>query len=104
MQEKIFFTYIATNKRDTVLYTGVTSDIYQRMDQHKKKVIRGFTEKYNVGKLVFCEAFSTPLDAIAAEKRIKGWTRAKKIKLIEEKNPEWKDLLDVERDSSLRSE
>ncbi|EKD46931.1 MAG: hypothetical protein ACD_67C00013G0005, partial [uncultured bacterium] len=81
--EKVFCVYIATNKNNTVLYTGMTSNLVGRIFQHKNKEAKGFTEKYNVDKLVFYENFSTAMDAIAAEKRIKGWTRQKKIDLNE---------------------
>ena len=74
------------------------------MSQHKEKVVRGFTSKYNIDKLVFVESFPTPLEAIGAEKRIKGWTRKKKIDLIEKKNPQWNDLILLEWDSSTSSE
>ncbi len=102
--DRVYFVYIATNKRNTVLYTGVTRDIYVRMSQHKSKLVKGFTSKYNVDKLVFVENFGTPMGAISAEKRIKGWTRKKKIDLIEKQNPKWNDLFLLERDSSTSSE
>jgi putative endonuclease len=76
---------------------GVTSDLIARVQQHKQKLVPGFTAKYNVNILAFFEAFPTAPQAIEVEKRIKGWTRAKKIALIEEHNPTWKDLsLDFE--------
>mgnify|MGYP001573068256 FL=1 len=81
-----------TNWNNKVLYAGVTNNILIRTGQHKVKFMKGFTAKYNVNKLVFFEGFSYVRDAIAAEKKIKGWTRAKKIKLIESKNPNWEDL------------
>ncbi|MFH0819983.1 MAG: GIY-YIG nuclease family protein [bacterium] len=87
-----FYVYIATNKRNTVFYTGITSDLAKRMWQHKQKEVKGFTSKYNINKLVYYEIFSNPQEAIAAEKKIKGWTRKKKIDLIKEINPEFKDL------------
>ncbi|MBI4120540.1 MAG: GIY-YIG nuclease family protein [Parcubacteria group bacterium] len=99
---KQYYVYIATNKLNTVLYTGVTSDLEERMYQHRNKLIPGFTSKYNVNKLVFYEVFPTPQEAIAAEKKIKGWVRKKKVDLIKSVNPNFRDLLD--RDSSLRSE
>lgn len=102
--EQTYSVYIVTNQRNTVLYTGITRDIYRRMLEHKEKKAKGFASKYNVDKLIYHEEFETPMDAITAEKKIKGWTRAKKIILIEEKNPKWADLLELERDSSLRSE
>ena len=77
-----YWVYIATNPGHTVLYTGVTNSLSRRMAQHRAKKIPGFTADYNVSKLLYCEEFSSPVDAIAAEKRIKGWTRIKKIRLI----------------------
>lgn len=93
LRMKIFFVYIMTNKWSTVLYTGVTAYLETRGIQHKFKLVDGFTKKYNVTKMVFARYYPTALEAIAAEKRIKGWTRARKIVLIESVNPEWKDLL-----------
>lgn len=89
---KKYFVYIATNQVNTVLYTGVTNDINRRMYEHQQKLIPGFTSKYNVNKLVFFEEFYTPNEAIAAEKKIKGWTRIKKINLIKSMNHDFKDL------------
>ena len=85
--------YILTNKLNTVLYTGVTSDLATRIWQHKNKIHpTSFTSKYNCDKLVYYYFFSRIEDAIAEEKRIKGGSRAAKIKLIEINNPKWKDL------------
>ena len=92
--QKQYYVYIATNKRNTVLYTGVTNNLTLRIFQHKNKLIDGFTKKYNINKLVFCEIFNNPTDAIAAEKKIKGWLRRRKVDLIEKTNPDWKDLSD----------
>jgi len=89
---RYYYTYIATNKNNTVLYTGVTNDLARRSYEHKNKIINGFTAKYNVNKIVWYNMFSSPYEAIAAEKTIKGWTRAKKIKLIAGINYEFKDL------------
>ena len=89
---KSFYVYIMTNKVHTVLYTGITNDIIRRNYEHKNKLVKGFTEKYNVTKLVYHKQFGTALEAIAEEKRIKGWIRQKKINLINNINPEWKDL------------
>lgn len=89
---KQYFVYIMTNKKHNVLYTGVTGDLEQRIYQHKLKAIPGFTRKYHVTKCVYFEEFSSPNDAIASEKKIKGWLRSKKIKLIESRNPSWLDL------------
>ena len=83
-----------TNKIHTVLYTGVTNNIVARNYQHKNKLVKGFTAKYNVNKLAYFKEFGTALEAIVEEKRIKGWIRQKKINLINSINPEWKDLSD----------
>jgi putative endonuclease len=80
-----------TNRVRT-LYVGVTNDLERRVLEHKRKLIRGFTRKYDITKLVWYEEFYTPEQAITAEKRINGWLRAKKIALIEAMNPGWDDL------------
>lgn len=87
-----YSTYILTNKSNKVLYVGVTNNLERRVFEHKHKLIPGFTSKYNLNKLVWFENFSDINDAISAEKKIKGWLRIKKIKLIESKNKDWKDL------------
>ncbi|MBP9651237.1 MAG: GIY-YIG nuclease family protein [Syntrophaceae bacterium] len=89
---KQFYVYIMTNKNNTVLYTGVTNDLNRRVYEHKKKLMDGFTKKYNVDKLVFYEVYDDINNAIAREKQIKSGSRVKKIKLIEEMNSGWKDL------------
>lgn len=89
---KRYFVYILTNVTNKVLYIGITNDIIRRTYEHKNKLIDGFTKKYNLTKLVYFEEFLNVNDAIAAEKKIKGWLRIKKIKLIESRNPEWRDL------------
>ncbi len=91
---KRYFTYIATNFHNTVLYTGVTDNLERRMYEHRNKTTPGFTSKYNVNKLIWYEEFSEPVDAISAEKKIKGWTRKKKLYLIKSLNPEFKDLFE----------
>jgi putative endonuclease len=101
-----YYVYIMTNKSRT-LYTGMTNDLERRVYEHKHKLIKGFTSKYNITKLVWYETLSTPDEAIEWEKRIKGWLRSKKIALIESMNPNWEDLSQTwwaDRDSSLRSE
>jgi putative endonuclease len=90
--EKQYFVYILTNKRHTVLYTGVTSDLQKRIYQHRMKLVAGFTSRYNVDKLVFYEVADNPDAAISREKQIKGGSRAKKIGLINNMNPQWQDL------------
>lgn len=81
-----------TNKINTVLYTGITSNLKKRIWEHKEKTIKGFTKKYNIGKLVYWEIFNDPENAILREKQIKAGSRSKKIELIKGINPEWKDL------------
>jgi len=81
-----------TNKTNTVLYTGVTNDLLRRMNEHKGKLIEGFTKKYNISKLVYYEVFDSIEDAIRREKQIKGGSRSKKIALIQSMNPSYSDL------------
>ena len=88
---KEYYVYIMTNKSRT-LYTGVTNNLMRRVYEHKNKLIPGFTSNYNIQFLVYYEAGSDIHAAIAREKQIKGWLRAKKIALIDSMNPEWKDL------------
>lgn len=89
----MYYVYILTNVLNSVLYIGVTSDLRKRMYEHINDKNEGFTRKYRVHKLVYCERFSHPDTAIAREKQLKGWTREKKNKLIEAKNPSWEDIL-----------
>jgi putative endonuclease len=86
-----YFVYIMASQ-SRVLYTGVTGDLLRRVYQHRHKLVSGFTSKYNVVRLVYFESTPDVRAAIAKEKQIKGWLRAKKIALIESRNPEWKDL------------
>lgn len=88
---KHYYVYIMTNKSRT-LYTGVTNNLERRVYEHKNKLVAGFTSKYNITKLVYYEETNDVNVALAREKQIKGWLRAKKIALIESENPEWKDL------------
>jgi putative endonuclease len=92
METKLYYVYILTNKCNSVFYTGVTNNLERRCYEHKKKLIKGFTSKYNVDKLVYYEVFDMIIDAIAREKQIKGYTRIKKKKLIENFNNNWDDL------------
>lgn len=82
------------NKINTVLYTGVTSDLKRRICEHKEKVIDGFTKKYNINKLIFFEIYNDPENTILREKQIKAGSRTRKVKLVIGINPEWKDLYD----------
>ena len=89
---KRYFVYIVTNKKNGVLYTGITNNLARRVYEHKEKLISGFTSKYNLTKLVFFEETHDVNSAIAREKQIKGWLRKKKIELIGSQNPDWNDL------------
>ena len=102
----MYYVYILTNWSNGVLYTGVTNNLERRLYEHKNKLVNGFTGKYNVDKLVYYDNTTDVKAAIAREKQIKGWTRRKKIDLIESMNPQWKDLFEHlgNQDSSLRSE
>jgi putative endonuclease len=89
--ERLYHVYILAS-RSRVLYTGVTGNLEQRIRDHKQRAIPGFTAKYNVTRLVYCESFHDVRSAIAREKQIKGWSRGKRIALIESQNPVWTDL------------
>lgn len=86
------YTYIMTNKNNTTLYTGVTSDLQRRVFEHREKLVEGFTKRYNVTKLVYYEVFGNILDAIKREKQIKAGSRRNKIDLVNSMNPQWRDL------------
>jgi putative endonuclease len=90
---RTYWVYILAS-RSRVLYTGVTNDLVRRVKEHKQHLIPGFTQKYRVTRLVYFEPFGDIRDAIAREKQIKGWVRARKIELIEARNPTWADLAD----------
>ena len=92
--DKQYYVYIMTNKRNNVLYTGVTNDLVKRVYEHKKKFVDGFTKKYNIAKLVYYDATKDVEEAILREKKIKAGSRLKKIELVESMNKEWKDLYD----------
>ncbi|MFA7420158.1 MAG: GIY-YIG nuclease family protein [Melioribacteraceae bacterium] len=95
-----YYVYILTNRSKTI-YTGVTNDLQRRLYEHRNKMIPGFTSKYRIDKLVYFEETNDIKVAIAREKQIKGWLRAKKIALIESINPQWEDLSkEWDRDSS----
>ena len=89
---KEYYIYIMTNKSKKVLYTGVTSDLVRRVYEHVQGIGSTFTTKYNLTRLVYYEVADDIQSAIAREKQIKAGSRAKKIKLVAEFNPEWKDL------------
>lgn len=89
---KQFAVYILTNPHNTTLYIGVTSNLLQRIWQHKEKLVEGFTSKYNLVKLVYYELHESAESAIRREKRLKEWHRAWKEDLINSMNPKWDDL------------
>jgi putative endonuclease len=86
-----YFVYIVTNRSRT-LYTGMTNNLQRRVEEHRSKLVPGFTSKYNITQLVYREEYRDVRDAIAREKEIKGWLRSKKIALIESVNPHWDEL------------
>jgi putative endonuclease len=90
--ERNYFVYIMSNKWDTVLYIGVTNDLLRRVSEHKAGAIKGFTQKYNVNKLVYFEDTTDINEAIGREKELKGWSRKKKNVLIDSVNPSREDL------------
>ena len=93
----LYYVYILTNAYNKVLYTGVTNDLERRRYEHKQKNIKGFTQKYNVDKLVYFQQFDFIDLAISREKQIKGYSRQKKIELINKRNKEWKELFRKEQ-------
>lgn len=90
--QKQFYVYILASQRNGTLYTGVTSNLVKRVWQHRNGEIDGFTKKYDVKRLVYYETHQTAEPAIKREKKIKKWNRQWKLRLIEEDNPDWKDL------------
>ena len=94
MREHICYVYLMANDNNRVLYVGVTNNLLRRIIEHKSKKVRGFTEKYNVTKLVYFEETPDIRAAISREKQIKKWRREKKNKLVEGMNAEWKDLVE----------
>ena len=92
LSKKQYYVYIVTNKNNKVLYTGVSNDLARRVYQHKEKLVDGFTKTYNVSKLVYYEVFGDIEYAIRREKQIKAGPRRRKVALIENTNPEWRDL------------
>ena len=88
----MYYVYIMSNKWNKVLYVGVTNNLIRRVYEHKNKLVKGFTSKYNVNKLVYYESTNESIVAIEREKQIKGYKRIKKDTLINSQNPDWKDL------------
>jgi putative endonuclease len=91
-RQKRYYVYLLTNWNNKVMYVGVTNDLHRRLYEHKNKLVKGFTEKYNIDKLVYFEETDDVKSALAREKEIKKWRREKKNNLVLSINPEWKDL------------
>lgn len=91
--QKTYYVYIMAN-RTLMLYIGVTNSLEARVNQHKEKASRGYTSRYNMKRLVYFEQFNDIRDAIAREKQLKGWRRARKIDLVHSMNLRWRDLAD----------
>ena len=87
-----YYVYFLTNRTNTVLYVGVTNNLQRRLYEHKNELADGFTKRYHVHKLVYFETTTDVRAAIAREKQIKSWSRARKNALIETMNPKWEDL------------
>jgi putative endonuclease len=90
---KNYWVYMITNFNNTTLYIGVTNNLQRRIYEHKNKLYKGFSEKYNLTKCIYCEETNQIDEAIAREKQLKGWTRKKKNDLINSVNPQWNDLM-----------
>jgi putative endonuclease len=87
-----YYVYILASQRNGTLYIGVTNNLSKRVEQHSSSKVKGFTQKYNVHILVYFEIYGSIKEAIQREKALKKWNRSWKIRIIEEVNPEWKDL------------
>ncbi|PIR27195.1 hypothetical protein COV40_02200 [Candidatus Berkelbacteria bacterium CG11_big_fil_rev_8_21_14_0_20_42_15] len=92
MENKQYYVYLMTNYANSVIYIGVTDNLIRRIYEHKNKLVKGFTSKYNVNKLVYFEECPSVLSAISKEKQLKAGSRQKKIDLIIKGNPKFKDL------------
>ena len=92
MKERVYYVYILASRVGGTLYVGVTSDLLRRVYEHKEKLVKGFTKRYGVARLVYFEQFGEVDAAIQREKQLKKWRRVWKVQLIEEKNPNWDDL------------
>ncbi|MBQ4598293.1 MAG: GIY-YIG nuclease family protein [Clostridia bacterium] len=88
----MYYIYILTNFTDKVMYIGMTNNLMRRLYEHKNACVEGFTKKYHVHKLVYYEAYKTPLEAIKREKQLKTWSRNKKDALVKNTNPAFHDL------------
>jgi len=91
-EERLYYVYLLTNWNNSVMYIGVTNDLKRRVYEHQNKLVKGFTEKYNINKLVYFEQTNDVITALTREKEIKKWRREKKNSLVISGNPEWNDL------------
>jgi putative endonuclease len=91
MSQRSYWTYIMTNRSGT-LYIGVTNNLARRVYEHRNHVLPGFTAHYRIDRLIHAESFSEIRDAISRERQLKNWSRARKLALIKENNPDWRDL------------
>ena len=98
-----YYVYLLTNWNNNVMYVGMINNLERRMYEYKKKLLKGFTPKYNINKLVYFEETQEVNAAIMREKEIKKWRREKKDSLVNGENPQWKDLSLEFQDSSLCS-
>ena len=92
MLQRTYYVYILSSQRHGTIYIGVTGNLVRRLEQHKSKQVAGFTADYGVDKLMVYEMYGDVRDAIEREKQLKGWSRKKKIALIETENAQWRDL------------
>ncbi len=100
--EDCYFVYILASKRNGTLYIGMTSDLLKRVDEHRKNLVKGFTAKYQVHRLIYFESIDDFDSALLRERQLKTWKRSWKLRLIEEQNPNWDDLYKEILDPSLR--
>ncbi|WOD42478.1 GIY-YIG nuclease family protein [Hwangdonia lutea] len=91
-KKQYYYVYIISNKMNGIIYIGMTNNLKYRMYQHKNKTMKGYSSRYSLNMLVYYEKFNFPNTAIKREKQLKKWNRAWKINLINDLNPEWKDL------------
>ena len=92
MAERRYYVYVLASERNGTLYVGVTNDIARRLEEHRNRLVPGFTRKYGINRLVHCELFESVSAAIQREKTLKKWPRKWKLDLIESTNPQWRDL------------
>lgn len=95
MSNKSFYVYILSNYKDSVFYIGVTNNLVRRVWEHKQKIVKGFTERYQINKLIYYEEFKDAESAITREKQLKGGSRQKKVKQVLSTNPLFKDLYET---------